>query len=1100
MTMLTENVVISDENVRGFFVTPRVPQGLAAAVESLTREVIRQRPKDIYMFAAQHFENLLRQREYCHYDKNHCGKIKMMFECPDENEWSRDRVVKVTKQYDKSMMREGSMMALYRQHDKQKSIIANVDKTICPKITRGIQIGTDFKTESKKSVIPELSNKIMINSNIDKIKKRVVNKFATAKSLNELQELNYVNEVQDVIDNTTRPVLNKKLEILKKTSTISNDNFEARLNETRNLLQDISSCFPPKKDGSHRPHSADSAAQYDKRFVTEKLQIMLSETHDLLVDISTNFINTSHSDGANATKNCNKNNINIPSTLPAVCSPSLPINSIAQNNGSVGNNKNISQILALPPVMINSTIKTAPTLERAVKIEQDLTLPLLSLPTENGSERVNNYITNGDSHESTKEIKNDDNIQSPKSIAELNVNPCEITIKSAEVSSNYDRIDTMTTNITPIIDDNDKQDPSLNLFGEMVDDTASTATKKSSGPLENVMESLVDDLSSISSMMDQVVKLHQHADLDCINEEEDPIEEYFCVNEKDNVESEKLMESESQIDPNMEQRDESEVSSSVKETSVTDGLIVGSTTNIEHSGTGNDGSVSTQMCESSNEAKETTLTDGISLSLDEPMRPFIPELNLDSLQDITVSSFKMTEDEQYDDNTNSIVETPTSSYHNNQNDAIVSGTDEYSFQNVELEPLKKMVENDCGIESNQGEIDTPIGDISRSESRCTTRRVNSGNLTWPRESKSSIGTTKHWEEMEVVSNDENGFETDEMDQTNLIAAVNKIQAGIRGFLVRRRRQHLKPTLDENDSNATDAVVRADNNEDIQIEVEKSEDFRGQHVGKRLCRENAITHRTTTLSTEDEEYHAVMKSNGLQHTGEFHDWIVLPLHDYHTPAINNECNLIKKTNPPTIINIVDKINCSEVSIIAPSVENDNTENLIKHGKLHSDNMKYLSRLPIFHFGMNKNISNVAIDHFILLSNNEMMLVQDDNQNTRLELSTSPLKSGMIIEEIIDTPSDIQQTQLYEVTETLSKPQLIEISNDSETQSDATIESAVETTKLVTIELDSNNSFSISKGADSSSSSSSLLLASTEKVIESIIIDEEKNTDSKKDNDL
>ncbi|KAK0182410.1 hypothetical protein PV327_000552 [Microctonus hyperodae] len=812
MTMLTKNVVISDENVGGFFVTPRVPRGLAAAVESLTREVIRQRPKDIYTFAAQHFENLLRQREYCHYNKNRCEKIKMMFECTDENEWSRDRIVKVTKQYDKNMMREGSMMAFYRQHDKQKSIISNADKTICPKITKGMQIGADLKTELKKNASSELSNKIMMNSNIDKIKKRVVNKFASAKSLNELQELNYVSEVQDVIDNTTRPVLNKKLEILKKGNSIPNDNFEARLNETRNLLQDISSCFPPKNDGYHRPHSADSAAQYDKRFVTEKLQIMLNETHDLLVDISTNFINTPLSDSANATKNCNKNNTNIPSTLPAVCSPSLTGNSTAQNNGSTGNNKNMSQILALPPVIINTTNRTPPIIERPIKVEQDLTLPLLSAPTENGSERVNNYTSDSDLHESTKEIKDEDNvqdtmdvtstpvvemvenvidhnIQSPKNTAELNVDPSDVTTKSAEVhlSSNDDRINTMTTNIESTIDDNDKQDPSLNLFGEMID---VTAAKKSSGPLENVMESLVDDLSSISSMMDQVVKLHQHADLDCINEEEDPTEEYFCVNDKDNVESEKLMESESQIDPNMEQyneqRDESEVSSSAKETSVTDGLIVGSTTNIEHSGTGNDGSASTQMCESSNEAKETTLTDGISLSLDEPMRPFVPELNLDSLQDITVSSFKMTEDDQYDDNTNSIVETPTSSYHNNQNDAIVSGTeiDEYSFQNVDIKPLEKMIENVSGVESdhvefesNQGEIDTPIGDISRSESRCTTRRVNSGNLTWPRENRSSIATTKHWEEMEVVSNDEYGFEMDNMDQTHLIAAVNKIQAG-----------------------------------------------------------------------------------------------------------------------------------------------------------------------------------------------------------------------------------------------------------------------------------------------------------------------------------
>ncbi|CAB0031226.1 unnamed protein product [Trichogramma brassicae] len=47
----------------------RVPQGLAAAVEGLTREVIRQQPDNIYMFAAQHFDKLLRLRQQ--YDN--CG-------------------------------------------------------------------------------------------------------------------------------------------------------------------------------------------------------------------------------------------------------------------------------------------------------------------------------------------------------------------------------------------------------------------------------------------------------------------------------------------------------------------------------------------------------------------------------------------------------------------------------------------------------------------------------------------------------------------------------------------------------------------------------------------------------------------------------------------------------------------------------------------------------------------------------------------------------------------------------------------------------------------------------------------------------------------
>lgn len=45
------------------FLTPRVPQGLAAAVEGLTREVIRHRPDNIYVFAAHHFEKLLHLRE-----------------------------------------------------------------------------------------------------------------------------------------------------------------------------------------------------------------------------------------------------------------------------------------------------------------------------------------------------------------------------------------------------------------------------------------------------------------------------------------------------------------------------------------------------------------------------------------------------------------------------------------------------------------------------------------------------------------------------------------------------------------------------------------------------------------------------------------------------------------------------------------------------------------------------------------------------------------------------------------------------------------------------------------------------------------------------
>lgn len=50
----------------GYLIAPRVPHGLATVVESLTREVLRHRPEDIYVFAARHFEKLLKLREEYH--------------------------------------------------------------------------------------------------------------------------------------------------------------------------------------------------------------------------------------------------------------------------------------------------------------------------------------------------------------------------------------------------------------------------------------------------------------------------------------------------------------------------------------------------------------------------------------------------------------------------------------------------------------------------------------------------------------------------------------------------------------------------------------------------------------------------------------------------------------------------------------------------------------------------------------------------------------------------------------------------------------------------------------------------------------------------
>jgi hypothetical protein len=47
---------------RPLFIRLSLPAGLEEALENVAREVLRSQPKNIYQFAAEHFEDLLRKR------------------------------------------------------------------------------------------------------------------------------------------------------------------------------------------------------------------------------------------------------------------------------------------------------------------------------------------------------------------------------------------------------------------------------------------------------------------------------------------------------------------------------------------------------------------------------------------------------------------------------------------------------------------------------------------------------------------------------------------------------------------------------------------------------------------------------------------------------------------------------------------------------------------------------------------------------------------------------------------------------------------------------------------------------------------------------
>ena len=55
---------------RPLFIRLNLPSGLEEALESLAREVLRQKPQNIYEFAADHFEELVKKRNECKYYHN----------------------------------------------------------------------------------------------------------------------------------------------------------------------------------------------------------------------------------------------------------------------------------------------------------------------------------------------------------------------------------------------------------------------------------------------------------------------------------------------------------------------------------------------------------------------------------------------------------------------------------------------------------------------------------------------------------------------------------------------------------------------------------------------------------------------------------------------------------------------------------------------------------------------------------------------------------------------------------------------------------------------------------------------------------------------
>jgi len=98
-----------------------VPHGLATVVEGLTREVLRHRPEDIYVFAARHFEKLLKLREEYHAEEYNDREFNY--------EFSRDFNLWPTKETQNIGKPSNSGWSLEKEIERHEQVTADVEES-----------------------------------------------------------------------------------------------------------------------------------------------------------------------------------------------------------------------------------------------------------------------------------------------------------------------------------------------------------------------------------------------------------------------------------------------------------------------------------------------------------------------------------------------------------------------------------------------------------------------------------------------------------------------------------------------------------------------------------------------------------------------------------------------------------------------------------------------------------------------------------------------------------------------------------------------------------------------------------------------------------
>lgn len=654
------------------FMATRVPQGLASVIEDLAREVIRHQPDNIYTFAAQHFENLLKIRNN---DENNSKKSRKSddFICTDDDDevWlSTPKRANNTKKHNEKNDTSSEELDVKSknksQQQKSKEKITKKVKSVTRKtwvekpqsreqLFKDLHDNNNSKKLTQRRRERSKNRSIVSSSSQNQIERSTtstttdISKSYTREELiyestyetqaNSPPPTNYVERVQRVIDETA-PLIKSKVDDLRRTIVVSNNERSKSVDSKEHVV------FAPVRRVS-------SAKDLDKSGNSSKIMLPIVRS-------------SSSANGSRGVSRSNSETLILPPISPEVSKftkkkePSLVLPTLAKDtlnqevydllcdreierfdDSSFHDSLNVTPRKSSSPKRPDSLESKVDTDEEELDLSKDLLVndEQLKKVEETLLQEMDDFgLKSVTIREKLREVE-----ESEKRIGEILSKSTTNDQQQEEIekSDSYEYLRMKVDPFSYVLTEGSPEDIPESVTTVIIPDTFNPPS--SDDPLlspsrgKRYIESCFFTNDDHSENIQDVYVSNQEPQLEIYKLKKLKSEQSFTkldledIEESDEIFGEDLL-------PNKKKTTEaaSDSSNEAKETSATDenteiaSELIESSIKME----------SPKETESTNEAKESSVGD------DQPTRPpYVPELNLDSLQDITVSSFKFSDDE-----------------------------------------------------------------------------------------------------------------------------------------------------------------------------------------------------------------------------------------------------------------------------------------------------------------------------------------------------------------------------------------------------------------------------------------------------------------------